>query len=628
MLRHLGDLIEPNSPSQRGRIALSRTTPSQLSPLSYAELARQAQAFSLGLRNLGVSAGDRVGIFSDNSARWLVTDLGSLKVGAVTVPRGADTDGNELKYILGHSNCGLLVVQNARLLKTAVSLRSSLGSLTDLIVLDPDFNEGDPDSRIFTFDQILEGGGDGDSSPTTENYRGPDRGDLATIVYTSGTTGQPKGVMLSHGNILHNVESFPTRIDVGPNDKFLSILPSWHMFERTVEYCLLAKGACIVYTDKRRFKKDLQDERPTLLCAVPRLWELIHTQIVDAIEGRGDRAKRIAAYSLKTGRAYRRALRTLRGQKLLLGENPPPPPSFLERTKSALQLLFLSPGRLVADRFFFRKVRGVTGGNLKIAISGGGALCPQVEEFFDAIGIPILNGYGLTETSPIISVRDPRNNLPGTIGLPLPETDVEVRDEKGRPLPEGSEGVLCVKGPQIMQGYYQRRDATEEVLSNDGWFNTGDLGRIARGGHLVFTGRSKDTIVLSSGENVQPGPIEKAIGQSSFVEHCVVVGQDQRQLGALIEPSLKTLENWAKERGVGHESTQDLLENDAVIELLGSELNRISSVKNGFRAFEVVRNFRILPDPLTVENGALTQTLKVKRKVVMDRYQELIGEMY
>ncbi len=624
MLRNLGDLVR-RQPSPHGdRVALTRETASGGSSYTYNELTDQVLACAAGFRKLGVKAGDRVGIFSDNSARWLITDLACMKLGAVDVPRGADTLPEEMEYILNHSGCSILLIQAKSFVDAAISMRARLPELRHIIVMERGA-KSDPQNDIFSLDQILEQGEPEKDEMEAKTIATAD--DLATIVYTSGTTGQPKGVMLTHGNILHNIRTLPGSITVTDSDSLLSVLPSWHMLERTVEYCLLSTGAKLTYTDKRRFKKDLEGQQPTILVAVPRLWELVHGSIIDAIQKEGKITRTVAGLSLWVGTQFRTAQRDLFGNRLEL-KTPNWSLRATRKTIAAAKLALLSPAQFLGELILFRKIRRITGGRLNKAVSGGGALSEHIEEFFHTIGVPLLNGYGLTETSPIISVRTPKKNVPGTIGIPLVQTDVKVLGSSGELLGPGEEGVLYIKGPQVMRGYYKMEEETNKVLSQDGWFDTGDLGCIAAGGHLVFTGRSKDTIVLSSGENIQPSPIEKTLSQSPFIEHAIVVGQDRRQLGVLLEPNIQAVKRWAKEHALPEKSDRELLISKDVGDLLQEELTRLSSRKNGFRSFELIRSFRLLPEPLSIEGGTLTATLKVKKPVVLKIYKDLIETMY
>lgn len=617
MQRHLADLIRGTDPRRHHRVALTREDPSSAGPVSYRDLEQRFLACAASLVELGLKKGDRVALYADNSSRWLVVDLACLRLGAVDVPRGCDTTPGEMELILSHSGSRVLFLQKARDLSWAVEIRSKLPDLEHLVLMDPSFAEEDPDRGVHSLATLLARGVAG--AAAVRERPGPERDDLATIVYTSGTTGDPKGVMLTHGNILHNVESFPSRILVVPEDSYLSLLPSWHMFERTVEYCVLSAGASIIYTDARRLRTDLRDVAPTLLAGVPRVWEILEQGVRGALHTRGAMARAVFGAGLGIGSRYRRARRRVHGQLSSRAS---------EKVAAALSLCFLAPAHSVVDRLLFRKIRQETGGRLRAAISGGGALSTDVEEFFDTIGITLLNGYGLTETAPIISLRGLDQNVLGTIGLPLPGTEIRIEGEDGIPTRKGEVGVLLVRGPQVMKGYYREAETTRQVLTPEGWLNTGDLCCVSPGGHLVFSGRSKDVIVLSTGENVNPGPIEKALERSPFITRAVVVGQDRPRLGVLIEPDLAAVQEWAKRSGIPSAAGRDLMTDPRLQTLLEKEVGSLCHLARGFRSCEVVRRLRILPEPLSVERGTLTPTQKIRRLKVRELYGDLIDSMY
>ena len=421
--------------------------------------------------------------------------------------------------------------------------------------------------------------------------------DLLTIVYTSGTTADPKGVMLTHRNVLANVAAVTQVLHITGNDSFLSVLPAWHMYERIMDYLALTAGGQLVYTDRRHIKEDLQQVAPTVFAAVPRIWETIHDGLIA-------HAAKMTGWR---GRLLRRAL-------VLCREVGSGRASWAQR----LQLRALSP--------VVRRLQAITGGRLRLAVSGGGSLPRHVDETLLGIGLPLLNGYGLTETSPVASVRLPECNTSGTIGPPLPGTEIEARDPLGASVPTGSTGVLWIRGPQVMRGYYENPQKTQEVLTADGWFNSGDLGHVDAEGRVWITGRQKDTIVLTGGENVEPEPIETAVKTSPLIEQVVCLGQDQKALGALIVPTLELLEHAVPRRFWDERSGQ--LQGKAVAEAMRKELDRLIHRDTGFRSCDRIATFRVITEPLTIENGCLTPTLKVRRHVVQQRYAALIAAMF
>ncbi|MFN9332409.1 MAG: AMP-dependent synthetase/ligase, partial [Planctomycetota bacterium] len=422
--------------------------------------------------------------------------------------------------------------------------------------------------------------------------------DLLTLVYTSGTTAEPKGVMLSHRNVLTNVAVVTEVLHVTAADSFLSVLPAWHMYERIMDYLALATGAQLVYTDRRRIKEDLAGVKPTVFAAVPRIWEMLH----DGLVGHAQKLPGLKGKLLRRGLSLSRAVGSGRanlGQRL---------------------------AHAVLDRVVLEKVRATLGGRLRLCVSGGGALPRHVDETMLGLGLPLKNGYGLTETSPVASVRLPHQRTPGHIGPPLPQTQIEARTADGGRCAVGATGVLWIRGPLVMRGYYDNQRRTAEVLTADGWFCSGDLGHVDAAGNVWITGRAKDTSVLAGGENVEPEPVEAVIKTSPFVEQAVVLGQDHKALGALLVPRAERLEQqvpraqWDVRDGEVH--SRD------VHALLRRELDRVLVRDNGIRPCDRVAQFRVLAEPMTPENGLLTQTLKVRRHVVVERFAPLLAAMF
>jgi len=615
--RTISEAILAAAAANGSRVALGRHSPADARPITFAELTDRVLALARGFRDLGVGPGDVVAILADNDWRWIATDLALLHLGAVDVPRAADVTPAEIRYILAHSECSIAVVQNAAVRRKVDGVRDSLPALKRIVVMDDD--AAAPGSNDVKLSELLAAGRRSAEDPSPGDA---DRESVATIVYTSGTTGEPKGVVLTHGNFLHNVETVPAVLHVGPEDRFLSLLPSWHSYERILEYFALTRGACTIYSSKRQFKADLATERPTLLGSVPRVWESLLDSIDDALRSRGRLAAAVASAAIAGSRRYRRAVRFLHGHSSAPGR----PSGAGARALAAAEATLFAPLHAAADRLVYRAVRRATGGQLRVALSGGGSLPTRVEEFFDAAGIVLLNGYGLTETGPVVSIRTVQRNVLGTIGTPLPHTEVRIADPEGRrDLDRGERGVIWVKGPQVMRGYHRRPDETSRVLTPDGWFNTGDLGYVNDGGLLVITGRAKDTIVLLSGENVEPVPIEEKILESPFVQNVVVVGQDRKSLGALVVPHFERV---AERLGLDDPPPEEIASHPGTRDLVASEIRRLVSAEAGFKSFERPAVFRCLPHDFSVDDGTLTMTFKVRRLAVNERFEKLIDEMF
>jgi long-chain acyl-CoA synthetase len=431
--------------------------------------------------------------------------------------------------------------------------------------------------------------------------------------------------MLTHGNLMHQVEHAEVVVQPEPGDRVLSILPTWHSYERSCEYFLLSRGCTLIYTNPRFMKKDFQQEKPHFLIAVPRIWETVYDGIQRQLGEKSATMQKVISLLFGLSERYILARRIAEGKSIQQLQA-----SSGERLWAKLQQFSLLPFYQLADRLIFKTVRQALGSNFKHAISGGGSLPAYLDTFYEMVGISILNGYGLTETSPILNARRPTLNVRGTVGPALPHTEIQIVNlDTLEPLPQGERGLIRARGPQVMLGYYENPDATAKVLSPEGWFNTGDLGWLTPDQQLVITGRAKDTIVLINGENIEPQPLEDVCSQSPYIGQIVVVGQDQKRLGALIYPNLDTLKAWARTQGLAEaESDAGLLASKAVRTLLLAEMQQRVRNRPGYRADDQISDFRFVTEPFTVENGLMTQTLKIRRLQVAERYQSLINEIF
>ncbi|MDY6782204.1 MAG: long-chain fatty acid--CoA ligase [Cyanobacteriota bacterium] len=592
--------------------------------VTYKQLYLEMQQFAAGLQSLGIKAQDKVALFADNSPRWFIADQGIMLSGAVDVVRSASAERLELLYILEDSDSIALVIED---LKTLEKLQPELDNLPiRCIVLLSDEEVASEESRpILNYEQLKSRGEKTTLQPVEQ---GEDT--LATLLYTSGTTGKPKGVMLTHGNLLHQVKNAPTVISPNPGDRVLSILPSWHAYERTAEYYLLSRGCTQVYTKIRTFKQDFKTFKPNYMVGVPRLWDSLYEGIQKNFREQPASKQRLVNFFLGISERYVMAKRLAKGLSL---DNLNP--SGGDRLMAQIQALLLSPLHAIADKIVYKKVRDATGGQLQYVISGGGSLAKHLDTFYEIVGIQILVGYGLTETAPITNARRPSRNLRGSSGPPLPLTEIRIADPATRQtLPPGETGLVLIRGPQVMQGYYQKPEATAKAIDPEGWFDSGDLGWMTRSQDLVLTGRAKDTIVLTNGENIEPQPIEDACVRSPYIDQIMLVGQDQKALGALIVPNLDTLGQWVKESKlnltlpeVGESARKDL-DSDAIATLFRQELKREVQNRPGYRSDDRIATFRLLNEPFSIENGMMTQTLKIRRPVVSERYRATIDEMF
>lgn len=581
--------------------------------ITYSELYQQTQQFAAGLQALGLQPGDHVALFADNQPRWLLVDQGIMTAGMIDVVRGAQADPAELRYILSHSESVALVVQDIETLKKLVAQPEPL-PIKQIVLMSDEAPIEVPGIDVLTFSEVMERGKGYPLKPTTAQ-----RTDLATLMYTSGTSGQPKGVMLSHGNLLSQVSGAGTVVELNPGDRVLSILPIWHCYERSFEYFIFGHGCTQVYTNIRYVKKDLKTYKPNYMVAVPRLWESIYEGIQKQFREQPEKKQKLVQFFLGQSDRYIKARRTFLGLNL---ENMNPSP--FDKAAALATMVALAPVHGLGDRLVYKKVREGVGGNIRFVVSGGGSIAEHLEDFFEIVGIEILSGYGLTETAPITHVRRPTRNLRGADGQPLPYTETRIVDpETRRDLPVGQQGLILLRGRQVMMGYYRNPEATKKAIDPDGWFDSGDLGWVTPQGDLTITGRAKDTIVLTNGENIEPLPIENACLRSPYIDQIMLLGQDQKVLGALIVPNMEALEVWAKTENVTLE-----LHSKVVQDLIRKELNREVMNRPGYRPDDRIGPFVLLEEPFTIENGLLTQTLKVRRDVVRNRYRSMIDGMF
>ncbi|ESA37270.1 amp-forming long-chain acyl- synthetase [Leptolyngbya sp. Heron Island J] len=587
--------------------------------LTYGQLAQQIQQFAAGLQTLGIQPQDKIALFSDNQPRWLVADQGIMTAGAVDAVRGSQADKDELGYILEHSDSVAIIVQDqATLTKLADHLADK--DLRFIALLSDETPQLDTATKLLNFKQLMELGA-GVEVQTVEYSRGQ----LATLMYTSGTSGRPKGVMLSQANLLSQIAGACSVVHPKPGSKVMSILPIWHCYERTFEYFTLSQGVHQIYTSIRHVKSDLKSYKPNYMVGVPRLWESIYEGVQKQFREQPDSKQKLINFFLHQSQRYITAKRI--ADNLSLNDTP----GGFDRAMASTQCAVLKPFHKLGDTIVYKKVREATGGNINFVVSGGGSIADHLEDFYEIIGVDILGGYGLTETSPITHVRRPWQNLRGADGQPLPGTQTRIVDlETRQDVPQGQQGLVLIRGPQVMQGYYKNPEATTKAIDPDGWFDTGDLGKITANGDLIITGRAKDTIVLTNGENIEPQPVENACARSKYVDQIMLVGQDQKVLGALIVPNLEALSQWAATQGITINETNpaESLSNPKVQTLFKQELTREVKARPGHRPDERIGPFTLLSEPFSIENGMLTQTLKIKRPVVTRNYQNVIDGLF
>ena len=607
----------------------TRESAMKWNPASYREIYEDGLNLATGLIELGVKARDHVGLFGDNRYEWMLSDYGVLLAGAADVPRGRDVTDDELLYIIEHAGIKVTFVETEELKRRVLELKKQLPLLREIILLDPKgrITEG---TRLLR--DVVETGRrlrDQGDRRAEERIEGISPDDLFTLIYTSGTTGRPKGVMLTHANMISQIRNLPGHHNC--SDRALSVLPIWHIFERVMEMYTISFGACTYYSAILTLADDMRNVEPTFMASAPRLWEKMHERILKNIRASHPVRRILFHIAYFLSRQYTVSLYFITNKNLKLKPEP--------LWKRILFMPFhLVRWTIVLPWYGFfnaavlERIRLGAGGALRETVSGGGALPIHIDRFFNFVGISVLEGYGMTETSPVISVRSNENLVVGTVGPVIPETEIRLTDPETGELiypnpqkPHGGRalrGEIWVKGPQVMKGYYKEPQLTGEAIV-DGWMRTGDLGMITFNNCLKILGRSKSTIVLLSGENVEPEPIEMRLQQSLFIEQCMVVGQDKKFLGALVVPSI----NEFKEAGFDPATAEEIADNPEARRIIREEIKRMTSGGNEFRSYEQVREFRLIWNGFAV-GDELTNLFKIKRHVIAEKYGKIIEDIY
>lgn len=598
-------------------------------PVTYREVYEQGLDLATGLIALGVKARDRVGLFSDNRYEWMLSDYAVQFCGAADVPRARDVTDAELEYIIEHAGIEVTFVENDALLERVIKIKDRLPSLREIIVLNPKSTLQSGAKRLT---EVCELGANlrkkGDRR-VEDRINGIQPDDLFTLIYTSGTTGQPKGVMLTHANMMSQVRNLPGIYNC--NDRVLSVLPIWHVFERVIEMYTIGFGGCTYYSSIMTLGEDMKNVEPTFMASAPRLWEKLHERIIKGVKASHPVRQMLFHIAYFLAKHYKSSVYFITNKNLKMKPQPLWKQAVL-MPFHVLRWLIVLPWYGFFNAAVLERIRQSAGGSLKMTISGGGALPIHIDQFFNNVGIPVLEGYGLTETSPVLSVRPMINLVVGTVGPPLPETEIRIVDPETAEVyypnsnyPDnglGQRGEIWIRGPQLMKGYYRDPELTEQVIK-DGWFRTGDLGIITHNQCLKILGRCKSTIVLSSGENVEPEPIEMHLQRSQFIDHCMVVGQDRKHTAVIIVPALHEF----RQVGFSENSIEELIVNPEVHKLLREEIRKMNATPNGFKSYELVRDFRLLNEGFQV-GQELTNLFKIKRHVVAQKYDHVISEMF
>ena len=562
-------------------------------PISHRVVAERVRRTALGLRKIGAKRGDRVALLSENRPEWAIADYACLTGGMTDVPIYPSLPAEQITYLLNDSGSVAIFVSTAAQAAKIAEIRAKCPALKAVIGV----ADGKPPGVDMTLDELERKGAEGETEGVIAQYRQealavrPD--EVATIIYTSGTTGEPKGVMLTHDNIFSNVQAAERIIPFAGGDTCLSFLPLSHIFERMAgHYLMFRTGTSIAYAESMdTVPIDMTLVRPTLVLSVPRLYEKIYARVLENALAGGGLKKRIFFWA--RGVADRWADEKLAG-----------------RTPGGL----LGVKYAIAQKLVFSKLRARTGGSLRYFVSGGAPLAPEINKFFYAAGLVILEGYGLTETSPVIAVNSPEQFRIGTVGRPVPGVEVKIAPD----------GEILTRGPHVMKGYFNKPDATREVIDGDGWFHTGDVGEL-RDGFVAITDRKKDIIVTAGGKNIAPQPIENRVKTNKYVSQAVMIGDKRKYPVILVVPNWEQVEKWAKRRNLIWADRAQLLTMPTVRAKLEKE---VREELVGLANYEVPKKIGLLEHDFTIERGELTPTLKVKRRIVDKSYKELIDSLY
>jgi long-chain acyl-CoA synthetase len=557
------------------------------------ELLTRAGRIAAGLYSLGLRHGDRLAILSDSRVEWTLTDAGCIFAGVIDVPIYPTLSPSQVRYILNDSGASVLVLANREKFEELAEVLQECSQVRQVIVFDANGVSG---LNVLTLEQLEAKGQqlqverpellDQLASETT-----PD--DLATIIYTSGTTGEPKGVMLTHSNVVSNLIDSSGHLAFGKHDSALSVLPLSHVFERQAMYMYLHQGMSVYFAESlQTIGPNLREVRPTILVGVPRIFEKIYERIRERAAENGKIGIALLAWSVKVAREYAEY-------------------SVVHRTVP----MWLKLRHALAVKLMFSKWRQAFGGRIRLLLSGGAALPEDLAYIYIGAGIPIIQGYGLTETSPVITTSELDNLRVGTVGRPIPNVEIRI----------ATDGEIETRGPNVMRGYYNRPDETRAVFTSDGWFKTGDIGTIDSEGFLRITDRKKELFKTSGGKYISPQPIEQAIKGSRFVSQVVLIGDGRKFAAALIVPAWEQVDSYARLKGIAPTNRRDLCHNPRIINLFERQIEGLTP---DLARYEKIKAIALLENEFTIEGGELTPTMKVKRRVINEKYRAVIDEIY
>jgi long-chain acyl-CoA synthetase len=568
----------------------------ELEKINYSELLNQVECYAIGLMELGIKKGDRIGIIAENRLEWILTDFACVSLGIVTVPIFPTLTAKQIEYIFNDCEVSAIVVSNNMQLKKVIEIKDNLASLRQIIVMNQDYTP--KDIAIKSIQDVLNWGKNAkiktDCSATLKNLIAKNKADdVVTLIYTSGTTGEPKGVMLTNKNILANYFGIIHSFDFSEKDTSVSYLPLSHSYERTTGYySLFFSGVTIALAESiENLLPFIQKIKPTVITTVPRFLETARKKIILSIEKESPTTQKVFQWAINLGMEY------------------------IKRKQNKKSTITLELQRKIADKLVFSKIREKFGGHIRFMVSGGAALNEDLHYFFLAVGLTVLQGYGLTEASPVVSAGRLDDNEIGTIGKPLVNVQVKFAED----------GEILVKGDNVMKGYWNDPIATAEAIDDEGWLYTGDIGVLTPSGNIKITDRKKNIFVSSGGKNIAPQPIESLLTQSKYIEHVILIGEKREYCTALISPNFEQLESLANEFGIAYTNKSELIYNQKIIAHLKRDIDYL---QKDIAKFEKVRKFAMLSEPFTIENGELSPKMSIRRHIVEKKYSEIINQLY
>ena len=562
--------------------------------ISWNQVKDIVEQIGLGLIELGLQPRDTVCLLSENRPEWAHADLGIVSAGGINVPIYATNTPQQVEYIVNDSEAKYMFVSNKLQLDKVMKVKANLSKLKKIIVFEP-LEPNPAPEFIMTLEQLKRlGNPDKDRKLLEARYQGIQLDDILTIIYTSGTTGDPKGAMLTHGNILSNCEDVSAYVPMKDTFVALSFLPLSHVLERMAGYyAMIFHGATIAYAESiDKLVENMAEVRPHIMISVPRVYEKMYARIIEGVESGPASKKKIFYWAVDVGKRtmpYR-----LAGKALPIG---------------------LSIKYEIAKKLVFSKIKHILGGRLIFFVSGGAPLSKELGEFFYAADVAIVEGYGLTETSPVLTVNPYGKMKFGTAGKPIPNCEIKIAPD----------GEILARGPMVMKGYFKKPEATAEAIEKDGFFHTGDIGFLDNEGYLHITDRKKDLIVTAGGKNIAPQPIENLLKMNRYIEQVAMIGDKKPYCVALIVPKFDAIESYAKQNNITYHNRKELVEHPKIIELIQ---NAVDGINASLAKYETIKKIKILPNEFTQETGELTPTLKVKRRVIMEKYKDIIEELY